>query len=339
MNSLQPSLIEESPTYPLQDEIWSGESGQGYALRMCSGNGIGGLVQVKHMLGRNRFHTLSAEDAPRLAEWFGASVERLELALERIQEQRRVNGCSYMGNSLGRSYFLNRFYPRVCPDCLQESGYCRAAWDFSLAVACAMHKRLLIDCCPACARSLNWHRPGVGVCDCGYPWAAVDMPEEPTSWELTLAQWIDSRMDDGHRRTVASVKSVAQNCEVEYPLAPFMAGLSLDGLFRMTYALATAYSYTPDSQDHKRIRGALPKARQTIEWSGSIGLRLARREHLTLARRPSVLLDLLGEAATSANTGSPDCSSAQSLLEALLVHSPASRWTAKHSSLAQMVLF
>jgi hypothetical protein len=60
---------------------------------------------------------------------------------------------------------------------------------------------------------------------------------------------------------------------------------------------------------------------------------------VTLNRRPSVLLDLLGEVASSRATASTDASLAQSLLEMLLTHSCASKWTAKHSSLAQMVLF
>lgn len=339
MIAQQPLLDEDPHLYPFQSDIQAGESGQGYALRMSSENGIGGLVRVKQMLGKTRFCTLDANDAPQIAQWFGGRVEQVEFALERRRGDRRVNGISYMGHALGRSYFLNRFYPRVCPDCLLEQPHCRAAWDFSLSVACAVHGRLLIDCCPACSHALNWHRPRVDVCECGYPWAAVDAPVKPTSWELMLARFVEGKLEGSRDSPSGGALNCTGEDAAERRLTSLMSGLSLDGILRMTHALATAHGYTPQAQEKKRVRGAMEKARQTAAWARTIGVRLARGDPVSLTQRPSVLLDLLGEVAPVRDSTYSDSSSAQSLLETLLTHSCASRWTSKHASLSQMVLF
>ena len=60
MSSLQRRLDQEASTFPVQDDIWPGESGQGYVLRMCAQNGLGGVTRVKDMLGITRYQTLDA---------------------------------------------------------------------------------------------------------------------------------------------------------------------------------------------------------------------------------------------------------------------------------------
>ena len=63
MSSLQRRLDQEASTFPVQDDIWPGESGQGYVLRMCAQNGLGGVTRVKDMLGITRYQTLDAQAA------------------------------------------------------------------------------------------------------------------------------------------------------------------------------------------------------------------------------------------------------------------------------------
>ena len=243
MSMSQLPLDCDQQPLPVQDEIWPGESGQGYVLRLAARNGLGGLARVKTMLGCSRFHTLYARDAPQLAHWFGASVQRLSYALEADDDDRRVEGASYSGHKLGRSYFLNRSYPRVCPDCVHELGYCRAAWDFTLTVACVRHQRLLMDRCPACTLPLKWTRPDLCLCDCGYPWPTIDSRSAATDAELFVAQLIDLRMDD--QECVArgeSARTLLPRNETN-ALRQFMKDLSLDGVFRALFAFATAAGY------------------------------------------------------------------------------------------------
>lgn len=337
MSMLQLPLDCDQQLLPFQDEIWPGESGQGYVLRLAARNGLGGLARVKTMLGCSRFQTLYAQDAPQLAHWFGASVQRLSYALEAADGCKRVEGATYMGHKLGRSYFLNRSHPRVCPDCIHELGYCRAAWDFTLTVACARHQRLLVDRCPACALPLKWTRPDLCLCDCGYPWALLDFHYSPTAGELLIAQLIDLRMDD-QERLARDVFTWSLPPEDEMnALRLFMKDLSLDGVFRTLFAFATAAGYEADATPGRRLRAAMPKAQQTIDMSIAVGINLTQQRRFSLTSSPSVLLDLLREVSAEFPATAIDMSVVQSLFGAFqsgkLARSP------KQVSQSQLVLF
>lgn len=337
MSMLQLPLDCDQQPLPFQDEIWPGESGQGYVLRLAASNGLGGLGRVKTMLGCSRFQTLYAQDAPQIAHWFGASVQRLSYALEAADGGKRVEGATYMGHKLGRSYFLNRSHPRVCPDCIHELGYCRAAWDFTLTVACVRHRRLLIDRCPACTLPLKWTRPDLCLCDCGHPWVALDYRSPAVDGELLIAQLIDLRMDDQERFSRgAPTWSLAPGDEMN-ALRLFMKDLSLDGFFRSLFAFATAAGYEADAPAERRLRAAMPKAQQTIAMSIAVGIKLTQQKRFSLTSSPSVLLDLLREVSAKFPATAIDMSVAQSLIGAFqsskLARSP------KQVSQSQLVLF
>lgn len=338
MSSLQQRLGGEVLTYPVQDEIWPGESGQGYVLRMSASNGLGGVIRVKQMLGCTRYQTFDSQNAPQLADWFGAGVQKLSFALEAATNGRRVQGTTYLGHVLGRSYFLNRRYPRVCPDCISEFGYCRAAWDFTLNVACVSHRRLLIERCPACMSTLQWTRPGPDLCDCGLPWLLHDCPVAASDGELFLAQAIDLRVEDGERFARGDHLDQFES-DGSATLRSRFNGLSMDGMFRLVYALATASTYESGVAPQRRLRAAMPKAQQTIALGMALGIRIARLEPVLLTCRPSVLVDLLSEASVGGVITATDASLAHSLLGTLISTKATSGWQSKHASLSQLVLF
>lgn len=68
------------------------------------------------------------------------------------------------------SYLLRPSRPKVCPGCLQDSGYIRRIWDFALVTACPIHKQLLIDECPACHKRIPWMRSTLYRCQCEADW-------------------------------------------------------------------------------------------------------------------------------------------------------------------------
>ena len=337
MSILQLPLDCDQQHFPVRDEIWPGESGQGYVLRMAAGNGLGGIVRVKQMLGCSRFQTLYAQDAPQLAQWFGASVQRLSYALESTQGGWRAEGSTYMGHNLGRRYFLNRSYPRVCPECLHEFGYCRAAWDFTLCAACVRHQRLLIDRCPACSSRLKWTRPAPCLCDCGHPWTSLDVRSSPTDGELIIAQLIDHRMDDHERFSKGTSTSCFPGGYEFDELKLFMKDLSMDALHRALFAFATAAGYESDVSHERRLKAAMPKAQQTISMSIAVGIKLIQQKHFSLISSPSVLMDLLSELGAEDPANPVDLSTAQSLLGALSTYRLTR--SSKNSWSAQFVLF
>lgn len=337
MSMLQLPLGCDQQPLPFQDEIWPGESGQGYVLRLAARNGLGGLARVKTMLGCSRFQTLYARDAPQLAHWFGASVQRLSYALEADDCDKRVDGATYMGQKLGRSYFLNRLHPRVCPDCVHELGYCRAAWDFTLTVACVRHQRLLLDRCPACTSPLKWTRPDLCLCDWCYPWPALDFRSAATDAELFVAQLIDLRMDDQGRLVRGDSAWVPPPGDEINALRQFMKDLSLDGVFRTLFAFATAAGYEADVPLERRLRSAMPKAQQTIAMSIAVGTKLTQQKRFSLTSNPSVLIDLLRGVSVEFPATAIDMSVAQSLFGAF--QSSKLGRSHKQVSQSQLVLF
>lgn len=338
--SSQKTWIEPTEfSFPYQDEIRIGESGQGYAMRMALANGMVGLPWVKHALCKTHSAVLDASDAPFLAQWFGASVQLLEFALERLTKGRREQGFRYAGQTLGRQYFLTRSFPRVCPDCLRELGHCRIAWDMALTVACARHRRVLLDRCPSCLRVLSWNRPGLDICSCGFAFEIEDVPEPPTASELFLARAIDQRMDDfGSLECGYDAAGVADD-EAAQALFGLLRNLSLDGVMRVVYALATAAMYDLDSQI-KRERSALSKARQTVAIAAAFSVKAARLDTAVLrTHRPTVLVDLLTDATGSPRGSSEDLSFAHSMLGWLMTNASKSGLSSRHVSLAQRELF
>ncbi len=322
--------------FPFQDEIAAGESGHGYVLRMSSGNGLRSMVPVKQLLGKSHSMALDANDAPYLAHWFGASVSQLSSALEQIPTGKRSGGCGYAGQTLGRSYFLNRSFARVCPNCLDEQGYCRAAWDFSLCVACVRHQRALIDSCPTCARALSWSRPALGICCSGCPLIGGGFPVAPSDAELVIAQAIDMQMCDemsfsGEKKSVAPSGGWSD----------LIRNLNLDGMSRVVYALATCAAYDELNPSRPRSRHAMTKSRETIKIAAAFGSRLAKLEPISLvAHRPSALIGLLCElVSVTPSSEARESSTAQSILGWLLSNCSRSTLRSQSQPLAQRALF
>lgn len=49
-------------------------------------------------------------------------------------------------------------YPKVCPDCIEEFGFCRFEWSLLPYLACVRHGKLLIDIQAGTGKRLNWYR-------------------------------------------------------------------------------------------------------------------------------------------------------------------------------------
>jgi hypothetical protein len=49
-------------------------------------------------------------------------------------------------------------YPKVCPDCIEEFGFCRFEWSLLPYLACVRHGKLLIDIHSGTGKRLSWYR-------------------------------------------------------------------------------------------------------------------------------------------------------------------------------------
>lgn len=325
------------PSFPLRDTVRPGESGQGYVLRMATDNGLRGLPFVKSGLGRSRFHTLDADDASRLSKWFGAPEGELAEALGRISRNAAHDGFSYAGQEIGRSYFLNRGRPRVCPQCLTQHGFCRSEWDFVLIVACPRHDCLLEDRCPVCDRALDWNRPSLTACQCYSDirsWKAQSVL--PPALELAYAQWVTAFLAPG----ACDQTPVASTDGARFALLRLLQPLSLGAGLSLTYALASASQY-PLSGGCQRVKKktSLLHGQQVLQAADRLVQRIAGGERIELrVGQRTVTLALLFEAMSKA-TCPEDKSIALSILSCVLRQGGRTKWSGRYGQLSQMPLF
>lgn len=95
---------------------------------------------------------------------------------------------NFYGAFLNRS-IIRPHCPKLCVQCLAESGYCRRVWDCSLVTVCPIHECLLLDTCPKCKRRLKAIRNRLSVCVCGCDWSQLQ-PEFRREHEITVSRRI-----------------------------------------------------------------------------------------------------------------------------------------------------
>jgi hypothetical protein len=339
-HAFDPSELE----FPFHDDVRPGESGQGHALRMAAENHLSGLHQLKSWLGKSRFATLDASDARQLQRWFGANRAHLEHALGWTATGRcGQKTYAYAGQTLARSYFLNRSHPRVCTLCLQENGHCLSAWDFTLNVACPKHHAPLSDACGYCTRSITWNRPGPLTCNCHFDLDTLETTSLTTTLEIQFAAWVDrcvaSKLipnDEIDQRLSSRVNAP----EDSTPLMRLVWPLSLNGGMAVTYALATAAGYedsTPSGEP--RVRSPLKKAQQALLRADQIARKIDQLDGLQLlVQRPSVVIQLLADCMTG-QAPTADRNLAHSLLCTVLHQRRKARWSGVNPQLSQLTLF
>lgn len=102
-----------------------------------------------------------------LANFTATPTERVAQCVLRYEgllyEHHNANGNTSLLNALGIYHRLHLgFGLQFCPECLGDDTYYRKRWRISAVVYCNVHKRLLHDRCPRCARAVNFHRGELG---------------------------------------------------------------------------------------------------------------------------------------------------------------------------------
>lgn len=310
---------------------------------MAQENHIGGLPQLKKWLGKSRFAVVDGDDAKLLQKWFGADQPGLDFSLGRLTTGKEAELYTYAGQEMGRSYFLNRSYPRICPQCLNEDGYCHSAWDFSLVVACHRHNQLLVDQCDVCDQRLSWNRQQHAQCGCGEVWGQSSGGVAATSIETQFSKWVHQCIQKRYGEVVAPAQS---GCDFAAPpngLAALMTllwPLSLNGGTQVAYALGTAAGYGADcATGLKRSNKPMRKAQQILEMANGLAEKIARSEPVVLrVSCPSAVVQLLSESACSQENAA-DRSLAHSILGEVLQYKKRMNWHGSKPHLSQLPLF
>lgn len=139
----------------------TGESWPGYLLRLAKANGFSGIKSIAQILKLTNYQLIASSPFTALS-----LLDVNCTTLKEINCAFAPPGCKYIElGTYGRS-----IHARICPKCLTEDAipYCRSAWDLALQVYCSIHRCVLIDECPQCKCQLDYQRPSVESCACGF---------------------------------------------------------------------------------------------------------------------------------------------------------------------------
>src|ERR1051325_10311171 len=173
------------------------ESFIGYVLRLTEQNVYESISWIFELAGVNyegarqgcMLAFEASENLRGLAQLAGInSTELCQLTYRRVPSSDEVPLHYFFGQSVSQD-LIRTSRPKICPDCLSESPYCRRVWEFAAVTACPTHRRLLIDECPKCKRRISWSRKNVTLCSCKSDWR--ESPASPViEQELRLIRHI-----------------------------------------------------------------------------------------------------------------------------------------------------
>ena len=254
---------------PVRDAIDPFESGNGYALRMVTENGLlfSDLTKALASIGHGY---LPSKAAQMIAFWFGADPTAVSRA---IPQSYRSNGrvvTSYMGVQFMRPYHVRFSRPQVCVRCLDEYGVAQAVWDISLVTCCPTHGVVLMDRCIKCGRMLSWRRQDLHTCHCG-----ADLCSMGGLPATSDAIWLSN-----HLECLLYGRSALPSANT--PSRQLLGAFSLDVLLRVVRALGVSQG------DHVRdfVPGKLTRILRTDEARDVVDRTFARVNAI-LAGAPS----------------------------------------------------
>ena len=126
----------------------------------------------------------------KLATLTGVELDKLTSLVYQPVDYSKRKSCNHLVfGSPAPKYIIRPQLVKVCPGCLRESVYVRKIWELTLVTSCPIHKCLLLDHCPNCARRLPYNRKTVSCCTCNFDWRGVH-PKRIKSVELATSRQI-----------------------------------------------------------------------------------------------------------------------------------------------------
>lgn len=172
----------------------AGESPRGYLCRTahehayCSPNALAQIAGL-WVSGTGKVTGLDNDAAIKQLS-YALRLEPEEwrsMCYQHVKGRNRFKQRSFCGETVSADD-LNYGSPRLCPACVRERPIWWAVWDLGLAVACPIHRCLLLNQCPACKRRVAWERPAVYKCRCGHDFRHISAePADPDLVAITAA--------------------------------------------------------------------------------------------------------------------------------------------------------
>lgn len=209
---------------PIQIQPHEQEGGHGFLLRALHRNGLS-FSQASAWLGLRWQRSVRGRD--HLPWGWATGVDVTWLRSRLPQSHKTTEGLEhrFLGIGWRGAHSLRIKAPQVCPQCIQEFGYCPSTWDLMAVTVCIHHRALLVDRCERCGQALAWNRPAVDICVCKrfMPKPAHQAPVDELVLDWT--KWISAHV---HAPTGTS-------CDQLLPGLP--REVTPDGAYRIALAL------------------------------------------------------------------------------------------------------
>jgi hypothetical protein len=188
---------QKSFTVRRRDHPKADESFFGYLVRIAELNGYDNAAWLLHpshtrvgnsVMSGSAAEFLKGADLASLADLMAVPTEELQRLAERnlqfsLTRRMLLQAFQVPRNALAKD-------AKICPECLQDSPYCRAAWDAPIVTGCVVHQRMLIDQCPNCGVGIKRLRPQVAHCHCGMDWRTVSRTSQLNETEVRILRTI-----------------------------------------------------------------------------------------------------------------------------------------------------
>lgn len=169
---------------PVRPIPHSGESLQGYMLRVVRDNGWTSIAQVLSATKRQRtikLHTDNSALINTVYSWTGHSAVLSDGQF--LPSPARV----YRPRSDIPYRYLEVDSPRVCAGCLAEGRHLQVQWNFLPYTHCLRHSQKLLGACPGCRTPFKWDVGllGKGCPKCSLSWKSMAVATTPLPTYLT----------------------------------------------------------------------------------------------------------------------------------------------------------
>ncbi|WP_444901810.1 TniQ family protein [Microbulbifer sp. SSSA007] len=135
--------------------IYTDECLVGYLIRVSERNGFRHISHLLHHAGLP-WKNARAPVHGILTNEFDLSNYLAALGLP-DQKSEIGEVCQNFKRVIDTPYILVK-YPKVCPECLREYGYCKSYWALLPILACTEHQKLLVDIRKETGERLSWYR-------------------------------------------------------------------------------------------------------------------------------------------------------------------------------------
>ncbi|WP_375183713.1 TniQ family protein [Marinobacter sp.] len=175
-----------------------GESLTGYLLRLGKLNCMFQPLEIMDALGVEKSsHVVKGWCQPAFGDLFDALEDRLERPLlpylrqfEGLDELRWQRDWERMIQDVRMGY------PRVCTQCVSETGVLDWRWSLAFTSTCPKHSSLLTAECPSCHKALKWSGGMLLGCDkCETEWAEMERPLSSSISGLESQLWTQLEQD------------------------------------------------------------------------------------------------------------------------------------------------